>query len=497
MPNATLISLDATSARQALLHPESYCSLDLPPPYIDFTSILTETAAVLSQQRLSNLSSRPFDHEGVNYRLVSNKDGRFAWRPFEIIHPALYIDLVHTITDSGNWAMLQGRFAEFSKDSRISCLSIPTIVPPHNKRKAAQVTAWWQEVEQKSLELSIQYDHMTETDITDCYGAIYTHSISWAMHGTATAKANKKDNGLLGNIIDSRIRDMRHGQTNGIPQGSTLMDLIAEIVLGFMDLELSKLLGNKHADIRILRYRDDYRIFTNSAMDGEAITKAITEVCQDLGLKLNPIKTRGNSDVVRSAIKPDKIAWTCRRQFSSNFQKHLLILHDHAMQYPNCGSLVTALGKFLRRISHLKQASATHYVPMIGIVVDIAYRNPRTYSVCAAILSTLITLTDGSENRKRIVNHIREKFNRLPNTGHMQIWLQRITLPQDRTMKFEEALCDIVAGQPRDLWNHAWISSPDLKKAMDASRVVDAAKRDTVPITIQPSEVDLFPAYAI
>lgn len=494
MPNPTLISLNAAEARQALLHPESYCSIEL-PPYIDFSPILTDTAAILSQQQLNNLSSRPFDHEGVNYRLVSNKDGRFAWRAFEIVHPALYVDLVHTITDASNWVMIQQRFAEFAKDSRISCLSVPTIVPPNTKRKAAQVRAWWQEVEQRSLELSIQYDHMTETDITDCYGSIYTHSIAWAMHGKANAKINKNDNGLLGNIIDSRIRDMRHGQTNGIPQGSTLMDLIAEIVLGFVDLELTSMLGQQHADIRILRYRDDYRIFTHSAMAGEAVTKAITEVCQGLGLKLNPIKTRGNSDVVRSAIKPDKVAWTCRRQFSKNFQKHLLMLHDHAMQFPNCGSLVTALGKFLRRISKLRQTSATNYIPMIGIVVDIAYRNPRTYPVCAAILSTLITLTNGADDRKRIVNYIREKFNRLPNTGHMQIWLQRITLPQDRTMQFEEALCEIVAGKPRDLWNHTWISSLDLKKAVDASRVVDTTKRDTLPITIQLSEVEIFQAY--
>jgi RNA-directed DNA polymerase len=495
MPNPTLISLDAATARQALLHPESYCSIEL-PPYIDFSSILTDTAAILSQQKLSSLSSRPFDHEGVNYRLVSNKDGRFAWRPFEIVHPALYVDLVDTITEASNWAQIQQRFSEFSKDGRISCLSIPTVVPPNTRRKGAQVREWWQEVEQRSLELSIQYDHMTETDITDCYGSIYTHSIAWAMHGKKIAKSKKADSSLLGNVIDARIRDMRHGQTNGIPQGSTLMDLIAEMVLGFIDMELIRMLGRQHADIRILRYRDDYRIFTHSAMSGEAVTKAITEVCQDLGLKLNPIKTRGNSDVVRSAVKPDKIAWTCRRQFSKNFQKHLLILHDHAMQFPNCGSLVTALGNFHRRIAKLKQASATNYIPMIGIVVDIAYRNPRTYPVCAAILSTLITLTDGADNRKRIVDHIREKFNRLPNTGHMQIWLQRITLPQDRTMQFTEALCDIVTGKPGNLWNHAWISSHALKKAMKASRVVDIKKRDTLPITIQPGEVEIFPTYA-
>jgi hypothetical protein len=37
-------------------------------------------------------------------------------------------------------------------------------------------------VEQKSIELGLEYDYIFHTDIVDCYGAIYTHSISWAIH---------------------------------------------------------------------------------------------------------------------------------------------------------------------------------------------------------------------------------------------------------------------------------------------------------------------------
>jgi hypothetical protein len=33
---------------------------------------------------------------------------------------------------------------------------------------------------------------------------------------------------------------MRHGQTNGIPQGSVLMDFIAEMVLGYADTLITK-----------------------------------------------------------------------------------------------------------------------------------------------------------------------------------------------------------------------------------------------------------------
>ena len=33
---------------------------------------------------------------------------------------------------------------------------------------------------------------------------------------------------------------MNYGQTNGIPEGSILTDFIAEIVLGYIDLQLSE-----------------------------------------------------------------------------------------------------------------------------------------------------------------------------------------------------------------------------------------------------------------
>jgi hypothetical protein len=40
------------------------------------------------------------------------------------------------------------------------------------------------------------------------------------------------------------------------------MDFIAEMVLGYIDECLSRCLDEK-MDYRIIRYRDDYRIFTN------------------------------------------------------------------------------------------------------------------------------------------------------------------------------------------------------------------------------------------
>ena len=63
----------------------------------------------------------------------------------------------------------------------------------------------------------------------------------------------------MGNQIDSIIRLISDSQTNGIPQGSILMDFIAEIVLFYLDREISVKIKNQEiSDFKIIRWRDDY-----------------------------------------------------------------------------------------------------------------------------------------------------------------------------------------------------------------------------------------------
>lgn len=491
----SILDLSHDKARAFLLKSESYFSMDL-PPYIGFDSLIKGTDEVLSGKNLSSLANgnNVRDHDDVNYTILHNKDGRYAWRPFQLIHPALYVSLVHEITSEQQWKVTRERFKVFAENDKIRCLSLPIVSSSKKKDRAEQITQWWETVEQRAIELSLEYDHVLETDITDCYGAIYTHSIAWALHGKAEAKKKEKksDMSLIGNVIDKHIQDMRHGQTNGIPQGSALMDFIAEMVLGYADLELSERLQTESiTDYQILRYRDDYRVFVNNQRDADAIAKAITEITTDLGLKLNPSKTRASAEVVRASIKSDKLAWICRKQQEEDAQKHLLIILDHANSYPNSGSLARALSDYHERLLKVKN-KPRNAMPLIAIAVDIAYRNPRTYSVVVAILSILLGWLKSKEEKTRTVNSIRNKFKKLPNTGHMQIWLQRATLPINKSIKYEEAICKLVANESVAIWNNDWITSNDLKKALDPAKIVKKSLRDKLKPTIQPKEVDLF-----
>ena len=270
------------------------------------------------------------------------------------------------------------------------------------------------------------------------------------------------------------------------------MDFIAEMVLGFADSELSERLKQEGiSEFQILRYRDDYRVFVNNPQDGGAIIKAITEITTDLGLKLNPSKTRASADVVRASIKTDKLAWISRKQGNKDLQKHLLLIHDHASNFPNSGSLARALTDYQKRLSkaNIKQESL---MPLIAVVVDIAYRNPRTYTIAAAILSILLAKIENDDEKITTIRGIKKKFDKLPNTGHMQVWLQRVTLPISKNIEYDEALCKIVTDENIQLWNNSWISSSDLKSAIAAGKIVDKAARDQLAPTIHSDEFELF-----
>ncbi|MAD41458.1 MAG: hypothetical protein CL623_03600 [Arcobacter sp.] len=187
----TILALNHKEARQFLLKNESYCNIDL-PPYLNFTILLTELSKKLGSRNLNefkkllptteqngagNKRFQPSDFEYVNYKLLHNKNGKFDWRPFELINPMLYVSLVHKMTESDNWEKITKRFLHVKRRSCVECISLPVVSENKNSDVKEQVLKWWDGIEQKSLKLSLDFKYLHHTDITDCYGSIYTHSI--------------------------------------------------------------------------------------------------------------------------------------------------------------------------------------------------------------------------------------------------------------------------------------------------------------------------------
>ena len=101
---------------------------------------------------------------------------------------------------------------------------------------------------------------------------------------------------------------MQSGETLGIPQGSTIFDFIAEIVLAYADHLLeSALVKQGTTDIRVLRYRDDYHIFSNSLDDLNTVSTMLHKVLDTLHFNLNASKTFISDDPLNDVLKKDKI----------------------------------------------------------------------------------------------------------------------------------------------------------------------------------------------
>jgi RNA-directed DNA polymerase len=500
----SILNFSHKDARKFFLKSESYCRLEL-PEYFSFGNMLDKIDEFLDKEELSELTC-PKLYDDINYTIFNNKDGKYAWRPFQLIHPVLYVSLVRCITEKENWKLICHKFREFRKNQKIHCQSLPVVPAQLNKKdKAKQILHWWHEVEQRSIELSLIYDFLLETDITDCYGAIYTHSIAWALHTKEeckkrlTKKYNKGTSKtiLVGEEIDKSIQKMRHGQTNGIPQGSVLMDFISEIVLGYVDLELSKRIEKDKYPLEyfILRYRDDFRIFTNNPSDGEKIIKQLAEVTMSLGLKLNPQKTKASDNVIRSSIKPDKISWMNQQKSKENdLQKYIFMIHEHSVHFPNAGSLLNSLNDYLKKVLQKKKIAKP--IPIITIVVDIAYRNPRTYPLCTAIISNMLKFVNSEEDKKNILNKILAKFEKCTNTGDLEIWMQRLSYHAFPNFNaYKEPLCKLVSEKSAPIWNIEWIKSKDLKEIMEKNNIIDEERLKKMNLFIQAEEVDLFDRY--
>ncbi|MFI3300732.1 MAG: RNA-directed DNA polymerase [Candidatus Gastranaerophilales bacterium] len=492
--NKNILNLNYNEAKEFFLKAENYCNIDL-PTYFNFQPLLNELTKEMNDNYDASKSST---QENVNYVIYNNKDGCYAWRPLELINPILYVKLVNLITEKKNWEVIKNRFIEFQSNELIQSKAIPALKTKKQKQRASQITTWWREVEQHSLTLSLEYSYLYTTDITDCYGAIYTHSIAWALHEKEFAKEKRKNKEILGNRIDQTIRSMRNGQTNGIPQGSTLMDFIAEMVLGYADLLLSKKLNHLNSkNYKIIRYRDDYRIFVNDSQIGNYIIKCVTEVMIELGLKLNASKTAQTNDIIAGAIKEDKLyCFSHLEELNSkchnlgNLQKQLMRIYDFSKRFPNSGTLQKLLHQYFKKIKFKKNDRSIE--PIISIVFSIAYNNPRIYPTASAIIAKALSHITDFNKRYNIIKKIGNRIKEKPNTEYMEIWLQRIAYNDDSFREYGSNICKLVSNEyTGSIWNIGW-ANKNLKSIFNEYSIIDKGILSNLDSEIRDDEINIF-----
>ncbi|MEM8677445.1 MAG: RNA-directed DNA polymerase, partial [Cyanobacteria bacterium P01_G01_bin.67] len=211
-------------------------------------------------------------------------------RIFGIQHPYNYHDIVFYIQE--NWDTVLDHL--FHKDNKIYSYSFPIAITKKNKhglsnlRTGRMIYEWLTMAERDLILDAKHYQFIARTDISNFYSSIYTHSIAWALHSREKARTDGECN-LFGNKLDKLVQYANEGKTNGIPIGSVLSDLIAEIILSSIDLNTSKELDN--IDFLAVRFKDDYRFLCKSKADAKRVLKVLSKNLAFYNLSINENKT--------------------------------------------------------------------------------------------------------------------------------------------------------------------------------------------------------------
>ncbi|EJO7160397.1 RNA-directed DNA polymerase, partial [Staphylococcus pseudintermedius] len=498
--------MNSDEAKAFFLKHESYCNIQL-PKYINFEKMLKkiddmiheveQKRNVKSHIKLKQLKSQ----DDTNCRIYANKDGEFDWRPLEIINPYLYVYLVRYITQKEVWKEILKCFKE---NDNIKVASIPVNSLTKSEDKKEQILNWWNEVEQESIISALDFNEVIHLDISNCYGSIYTHSIPWAIHGKSIAKEQQNNNELIGNKIDSIIRLMQNNQTNGIPQGSVLMDFIAEIILSYADRLLVNKLKNQNLEYRIIRYRDDYRIFSNKTNNIHAIATTLNDILMGLNFKLNSGKTKFSDEVITSSIKKDKMEYQsfmsslflttdkASPMFYLNLQKHLLQILVFSKKYPNSGSVTRMLDEFHKyRMEEI--LTNKNNMQCISILTEIMIRNIKATPICIGILSGFINRLSDDNQKELVLNKIIKKISYIPNVDLVNIWLQRLSVKSNKKKKFDTTLCNLISGDIKEIFNNDWIQTKKYK--LDSTGAIDLEYIESMDNIIESSEISIFNNY--
>ncbi len=480
-------------AKKYFLQTYAYTNLDL-PLYFNFSNLLKNVNSVISRKKgFDVLKYRPHIHKDVNHCIFFSKGRKYAIRPQEIINPVIYISLVNLITQEKNWQKVQSRFEEL-KTEHIECCSIPVIREANDKKlKAEQIFTWWKHFEQQSIQLSNQYSVVAHTDITNFYGSIDADTIAWALYGKEKAIENKDNEELFGNRLSRLLKSMRYGQTTGIPQGSVLSDFIAEILLAYIDFELFKALERDNIkNFKILRYRDDYRIFANDEKVCDKIINTLLSKLTEFNLMLNLKKTQITQDVILSSVKPEKIRlWELMKEYP-NLQKEILVMYKFSKEYPNCGALQTWLTDLYKKVRDGEGLRENENIETIlTLIVKLMLENQNTAPHCCAIIS-LIWQDLSTKEKKERINRIRKEIGNKPSKGILEVWLQRLSITVDKSIKFNNPLCKCLQNKKVKLWNLDWLEDENVKQTVLNSSVIDSTLVKKPTPVIEEKEFSTF-----
>lgn len=516
----SILTLDHESAMNFFMKSERFHGFELPSYFVfdDVLQSVRESVGDRAYEDCLRKNVSPEDLSDVNLDILLNKDGRYAVRPIILANPYLYYFLVRELCDERGWTVVKDLFSKFRVPNVTSC-ALPVVSKKRETfHKSTTILNWWNSMEQRTIELSLEYRYMFVTDITNCYGSINPQSIEWAFQLKGTSFETDANVAMARNV-QKYLRAFQQGRNIGIPQGNAIFDFVAEIVLGYSDLLLREAIRRAGIDVpfEILRYRDDYRIFCNNKDKLEQISYILQQVLEGLNFRMNSQKTMVSDSIILDSVKPDKLFYIFNTPIVnkngadfSGLQKHLLYILMFGRKYPNGGQLRVMLSQFDQRVQ--EKLKEVHLIPvkpkkssedsessnifncydvkiyrevtgllenvraMSAICAQIALENVSASHYALRVLSRMVDSLDDEQEKSDIIDKVYEKLCHQPNSTYNQLWLQNITLQQDKLCghsRYKVRLCKVAAGESDVvLWNNEWLL-PSITENLKSDQVVD------------------------
>lgn len=323
-----------------------YFPKELPDPFVtsSFASTVAASGVALPADFNANFQSGyPIIPDAKPAR-YSHARGGLLRRQLCLPNPVLYYLLCREI--DSHWADLQPHIA----GTPLSATN-PVAAPAG---RAIQGARPQDARRQLAVQTRLNNRYILVTDISRFYHSIYTHSIPWALHTKAVAKANRSA-ALLGNRLDYLVRKGQDGQSVGIPIGPDTSLVLAEILMQRCDTEL---LAASPA-MRGHRFIDDYELGFGDRTSAEHAFHQLGTILADYELALNLNKT----DILRLPHKLEAPWASPLRSFTfrntaSGQQGDLFRFFDLAFQLHSEHRDDPVLQYAVGRLRHLRVRSA-------------------------------------------------------------------------------------------------------------------------------------------
>ncbi len=373
--------------------------------------------------------------------------GRLSWRSYNYLNPYIFALTVAEITQKDNWKLIVERL---TADTLVCSYSTPVFALKQSETLNGRgVTNWLQMAEKDLIKDCGKYNNLTVTDIKSFYPSIYTHSISWAIHGRTFMKTgrNRYDYDLLGNRLDKLLQDARDGQTNGIPVGSMVSDIISEIILMDIDQKLSKKIRDEKLtdSVLIARYRDDYRIVSKTIDEGRRVLGYLNSILNiEYDLQLNSDKTNSYTDIIEGSFRPwsleIKNSHLLRKVYYGDLSEctnanHLkdCLLETYRIQkkFPDHRAAVGILAKLLEGLYKNPTKINLHAksIPeIIAILRKLTLLREDVTPEVFLLLDILLTRINKKSEKKLILKAIMDAVSGKSDQGYQLIWFYRLCL---------------------------------------------------------------------